>query len=178
MRDPGAKLIKYIQSGFHIKSCSRSRSKRVLQFEAPIFSFYRPRLKLTDTEYQKAMRRLIRWLVESHRDGDAVEIQTSHYGAEWVELRNPQGKLRSRLALSVRTIDSLKSALFDAATRQDGQASTEAGPGPTGSAYAPEQETAVPDGEFPRVLPRRPAIAQKDVPEKWRSAKAVDPNTS
>lgn len=172
MRDPGAKLIRYIQSGFHIRSCTRSNTKRVLQLGSPFISLYRPRIKLTDAEYQKTMRKLIAWLVKAHLSGDSVEIQTSHYGAEWVELRSPQGKLRSRLVLSVRTIDSLKSALFDAATRQAAGTDDEASIGESGSAFTPSREPELRNSEFPKVLPRRPAIAQQDVPEKWRSARS------
>lgn len=177
MRDPSAKLIQYIQSGFDIKSCSRSSGKRVLRLEAPILSFYRPNLKLTDAQYQKAMRGLISWLVERQLAGDVVEICTSHYGTEWVELRNRNGKAKSRMALSVRTIDSLKNALMDAATRQAEQALAEDFVGAAGGAYAPAgKNTAAPTGsaEFPRTLPRRRAIAPQALPEQWRPKQERD----
>jgi hypothetical protein len=171
MKDPNAKLIQYIQSGFHIKSCTRSRSKRVLQLEAPVLSFYRPSLKLTDAQYQTAMRGLIAWLVDRHLGGDIVEVCTSHYGTEWVELRNRHGRVKSRMALSVRTIDSLKNALMDATARQAEQAFADGIVGTAEDNHSPDPRnpsSTAGNAEFPRVLPRQPAIRSQDLPEQWR----------
>jgi hypothetical protein len=163
MSDVSAKLLQYIQSGYHIKKCVRSKNKRIIKLEASIFSIFQPTLTMTDQEYETTMRVLISWLIRTHNETHIVEVCTSHYGHEWAELRTRQGKLRSKMALSVRAIHSLKVGLLAKADRTLLQQ--------VGSDGAPH-ETAPPDrqvpAEFPRQLPRRPAIARDQIPEQWR----------
>ena len=158
MKDPSAKLIQYIQAGYHIKRCMRMHAKRMIKLEAPIFSIFQPTLKLTEQEYEKAMRTLIAWLIQMQKAGEIIEICTSHYGHEWVELRTSHGKLKSKLALSVRAIHSLKHAMMD---NIPGLA---ADPASDESAVTGASTPA----EFPRQLPRKPALAPESIPAQWR----------
>jgi len=163
MRDVSSKLIQYIQSGYHIKRCVRSKNRRTIKLEASIFSIFQPTLTMTDQEYEKTMRLLISWLIRTHNDTHIVEVCTSHYGHEWAELRTRQGKLRSKMALSVRSIHSLKVGLLAKADRTFlEQVASDGVPDDTSrtGANAP--------AEFPRQLPKRQALAPDQIPEQWR----------
>lgn len=158
----------------------RRRERRVITLESSFFPLYRPNLTLTHKEYDKSMRSLISWLVRANSAGYSVEVCTSHYGYEWVELRSTQGKLKSKMALSVRVIHSLKVALLESAERRAALASEEAEaqadtsttgpkaqlartPQPTTS-KAPKSEAL----EFPRRISRKPVLEPDAIPEKWR----------
>ena len=108
MSDQAAQLIDYISSGYSITSVSRSGRDRIIRLQAAFIKVFSPSLQLSEASYRQAMAQLIAYLSEIQAAGDRVDIQTSHYGQEWVEIRDRHGRVRNRLALSSRTIDVLK----------------------------------------------------------------------
>ena len=108
----GEKLIQYIAAGYNISSCKRHGRERILKLQPPLLKLLSTSLKLSEADYREAMDALVEHLVTAHASNARIEIQSSHYGQEWVEVRDTMGRRKNKLALSSRTILVLKERLM------------------------------------------------------------------
>ena len=111
MRNDSEKVIQYVMSGYSINSCTRSGTDRILKLNAPVLKLFSSSVRLGEAEYRSAMNLLVDYLVQSYASGIRIDIRTSHYGQEWVEIQDKQGHAKSKLALSARTMQVLKQQL-------------------------------------------------------------------